>query len=83
MRDDAGYDAKLITVVEHDPQWDNAHDIDDVPIHLRNEIEHFFSIYKDLEPTKSSDVKGFEDRAAALEELRKSREAYGASAGKS
>jgi inorganic pyrophosphatase len=83
MRDDAGYDAKLITVVEHDPQWDNAHDIDDVPIHLRNEIQHFFSIYKDLEPTKSSDVKGFEDRAAALEELRKSREAYGASAGKS
>ena len=47
MRDEKGVDAKLITVLEHDPQWDDAHDIEDVPRHLRNEIAHFFSIYKD------------------------------------
>jgi inorganic pyrophosphatase len=78
MRDDKGYDAKLITVVEHDPQWDGAHDIEDVPVHLRNEIEHFFSIYKDLEPQKSSQVMGYEDRASALVELEKSRAACAA-----
>jgi inorganic pyrophosphatase len=69
MRDEKGVDAKLICVLAHDPQWDNARDIDDVPEHLRNEIAHFFSIYKDLEPEKSVEVQGFADRAAALAEL--------------
>ncbi len=69
MRDEAGLDAKLLTVLEHDPQWDDAHDIEDLPRHLLNEIEHFFSIYKDLEPEKHTEVMGFENRAAALKEL--------------
>jgi len=76
MRDEAGLDAKLLTVLEHDPQWDEAHDIDDLPRHLLNEIEHFFSIYKDLEPEKHTEVMGFEDRTAALKELEACREAY-------
>jgi inorganic pyrophosphatase len=76
MRDEAGVDAKLISVLEHDPQWDGATDIEDVPEHLRNEISHFFSIYKDLEPGKSVSVEGFNDRAAALRELETCRAAY-------
>jgi inorganic pyrophosphatase len=76
MRDEKGVDAKLISVLEHDPQWDGAGDIDDVPEHLRNEIAHFFSIYKDLEPQKSVEVQGFGDRAAALAELQSCRESY-------
>ena len=79
MRDEMGIDAKLICVLEHDPQWDGARDIDDVPKHLRNEIAHFFSIYKDLEPEKSTDVRGFEDRARALDELESCRKAHRAS----
>ena len=69
MSDEKGVDAKLICVLEHDPQWDDAHDIGDVPEHLRNEIAHFFSIYKDLEPEKSVEVQGFADRSSALAEL--------------
>jgi inorganic pyrophosphatase len=76
MRDEAGLDAKLLTVLEHDPQWDEAHDLGDLPAHLLNEIEHFFSIYKDLEPEKSVEVMGFEDRAAAVTELKACREAF-------
>jgi inorganic pyrophosphatase len=76
MRDEAGVDAKLISVLEHDPQWDQATDIEDVPEHLRNEISHFFSIYKDLEPGKSVSVEGFNDRSAALRELEACRTAY-------
>ena len=76
MHDEAGPDAKLLTVLEHDPQWDDAHDIDDVPEHLRNEIAHFFSIYKDLEPEKSVEVRGFADRSSALAELDLCRIAY-------
>jgi inorganic pyrophosphatase len=81
MRDEAGLDAKLITVLEHDPQWDGATDIGDLPAHLLNEIEHFFSIYKDLEPEKSVEVQGFEGRASALRELKECREAFGSAAG--
>jgi inorganic pyrophosphatase len=76
MRDEAGVDAKLISVLAHDPQWDGATDIEDVPEHLRNEIAHFFSIYKDLEPGKSVSVEGFDNRAAALRELEACRQAY-------
>jgi inorganic pyrophosphatase len=81
MRDEAGLDAKLLTVLEHDPQWDGAQDIEDLPPHLLNEIEHFFSIYKDLEPEKSTEVMGFENRAAAMKELAACREAYRVHAG--
>jgi inorganic pyrophosphatase len=76
MRDEKGVDAKLISVIEHDPQWDDARDIEDVPDHLRNEIAHFFSIYKDLEPQKTVQVEGYAGRTAALEELAACREAY-------
>ncbi len=76
MRDEKGVDAKLITVLAHDPQWDDARDIEDVPLHLRNEIAHFFSIYKDLEPEKSTEVEGFFDRATALAELEACRASY-------
>jgi inorganic pyrophosphatase len=79
MHDEAGPDAKLITVLEHDPQWDGAHDIGDLPPHLLSEIEHF-SIYKDLEPEKSVEVMGFENRAAALTELQTCREEFARSA---
>jgi inorganic pyrophosphatase len=66
----------LIAVLEHDPQWDEATDIEDVPLHLRNEIAHFFSIYKDLEPEKSTEVQGFTGRKEALAELDATRRAY-------
>src|SRR5580704_5472338 len=81
MRDEAGADAKLLTVLEHDPQWDGTNDIGDLPAHLLNEIEHFFSIYKDLEPEKHSEVIGFEGRDAAMKELAECREAYRVASG--
>ena len=36
-----------------------------MPRHLLNEIGHFFDIYKELEPGKSTDVRGWMDRAEA------------------
>src|SRR5271166_5504862 len=56
MRDEKGRDAKLITVLEHDPNYDRVRDLEDLPDHLLREIEHFFSIYKDLEPGKMTEV---------------------------
>jgi inorganic pyrophosphatase len=76
MKDEKGPDAKLICVLEHDPNWDHAASLDDVPAHFLAEIEHFFSIYKDLEPGKLSDTRGFEGKEAALAELAQCRERH-------
>jgi inorganic pyrophosphatase len=78
MRDEAGPDAKLITVVENDQNWDHAQDLSDLPQHLLNEIDHFFSIYKDLEPGKMSETRGFEGRDAAWRELLECQERFAA-----
>lgn len=40
-------------------------DLEDVHEHVRNEIAHFFDIYKNLEPLKSTDVRGWQDRRVA------------------
>jgi inorganic pyrophosphatase len=34
------------------------------------EIGHFFDIYKELEPGKSTDVRGWQNRAAAEQVIR-------------
>ena len=52
MEDDGGMDEKILCVPAKDKRWDHIQDINDVPEQTRNEIEHFFSHYKDLEPGK-------------------------------
>jgi inorganic pyrophosphatase len=76
MRDEAGPDAKLLTVLEHDPTRADTYDVTDLPPHLLDEIEHFFSIYKDLEPGKRTETGGFDGREAAVAELEASRERF-------
>ena len=65
MHDEHGPDAKILTVPARDPRYADIHDLGDVPGHLIAEIGHFFDIYKELEPGKSTDVRGWQDRAAA------------------
>ena len=36
-----------------DPLWAAADSLDDVPNHLLRELEHFFTVYKDLEEKKT------------------------------
>jgi inorganic pyrophosphatase len=47
-------------------------DIHDVPAELRNEIEHFFQVYKDLE-AKKTETRGFGNRAEALASIEQAR----------
>ncbi len=65
MTDDKGEDTKILTVPDSDPRWSHVADLGDVPGHLLAEIEHFFSIYKDLERKKVT-VDGFGSRQEAL-----------------
>jgi inorganic pyrophosphatase len=69
MTDDKGPDAKILCVPAGDPRWDNVSSLGDVPDFLTREIEHFFEIYKVLEPGKSSNVRGWEDVDQARAEI--------------
>jgi inorganic pyrophosphatase len=73
MEDEKGPDEKIICVPLRDPSWSEVHDIGDVPDGLRNEIEHFFQVYKDLEGNKWTKTGGYGDRAAAEKVLAASR----------
>ncbi|MBV9208178.1 MAG: inorganic diphosphatase [Actinobacteria bacterium] len=73
MEDEKGPDAKIICVPLGDPRWDEVRDLEDMASHLRSEIQHFFDVYKALEPGKSTSTAGFEGREAALGEIAASR----------
>ena len=49
MSDEKGVDDKVICVPVHDPYWNEYEELEQLPLMLRQEIEQFFSIYKDLE----------------------------------
>jgi inorganic pyrophosphatase len=65
MHDEHGPDAKILTVPAHDVRYAGISDLDDVPAFMCAEIGHFFDIYKELEPGKDSDVRGWQGRDAA------------------
>ncbi|NED99387.1 inorganic diphosphatase [Phytoactinopolyspora halotolerans] len=72
MKDEAGGDDKVLCVPADDPRKDRLTDISDVPEFDRLEIQHFFEVYKDLEPGKSVEGATWVDRAAAEAEIRDS-----------
>jgi inorganic pyrophosphatase len=76
MEDEKGQDAKVICVPFGDPRWDQVADIDDVPNLMLAEIQHFFNVYKMIEPDKESSTRGFEGLAAALAEIEAARKRY-------
>jgi inorganic pyrophosphatase len=48
-----------------DPAFERVADIHDVANELRDEIEHFFQRYKDLEPSKKTETRGWGNRSEA------------------
>ena len=47
-------DQKIIAVPNRDPRYDDVRSLDDIYAHVRREIEHFFTIYKELEGRATS-----------------------------
>lgn len=72
MEDEKGVDDKVLCVPCQDPTWNKLEVLDDLPTQLRDEIAHFFSIYKDLEQKKVK-VDGWYPREEALAEIEASR----------
>ena len=64
MSDEAGGDDKLLCVLD-DPRFEDFQELDDISQFTRDEIEHFFVHYKDLEPGKEVKAAGWGSREDA------------------
>jgi inorganic pyrophosphatase len=69
MTDEAGGDDKLICVPVADPRLEHLRDIYHMAEFDRLEVQHFFEVYKDLEPGKSVEGATWEGRDAAEREV--------------
>jgi inorganic pyrophosphatase len=82
MRDEVGTDDKIICVPVRDPTWSHIERLDDLPRQLKPEVEHFFSVYKDLEEDEV-EIGGWrplEEARRTIEEARRRENTVGATA---
>ena len=80
MTDEKGTDDKVVCVPVHDPRWNIYHDIEELPKQLRDEIHHFFTVYKDLDDDRHSEPAGWQGRAEAQREIAEAQERHRAQA---
>jgi len=76
MTDEKGGDDKVLCVPAGDPRQEHIQDISDLPEFYRLEIQHFFEVYKDLEPGKSVEGATWVGRTEAEAEIERSRRRY-------
>ena len=69
MRDEKGPDDKVLAVVATDPRMAHLNDIADVSEFELLEIQHFFEVYKELEPGKVVEAARWVGAAEALAEI--------------
>ena len=77
MEDDGGMDEKILAVpvTKLDPSYADIKEHSDLPQNLIDQIQHFFTHYKDLEKGKWVKVSGWEGSARAREIITASIEA--------
>jgi inorganic pyrophosphatase len=75
MADDKGIDHKIIGVPLTDPNWNGCETVEDLSDQLKNEIEHFFAVYKTLED-KEVEIDGWHSREAALKVIEESKQRW-------
>lgn len=75
MVDGHEQDQKILAVPTRNPRFDQIHTIDQVFPHNLREIEHFFTIYKELEG-KRTQMRGWRGPREAREVIRASRSHY-------
>jgi inorganic pyrophosphatase len=71
MLDQGVCDEKILAYATANPRFTNIESYKDVQGHILREIEHFFSVYKDLEG-KQTKVIGWKDREEAFAVIRSS-----------
>jgi inorganic pyrophosphatase len=74
MTDEKGPDDKVLAVPVNDPRLEHLRDIYHLPQFDRLEIQHFFEVYKELEPAKSVEGATWVGRAEAEHEIEAARQ---------
>ncbi len=75
MLDQGKLDDKIIGVPFGDPTYNGYTDISELPVHIFDEMRHFFSVYKSLEE-KDTVVDEVRGREAAREVILKALDSY-------
>ena len=78
MRDEAGVDPKILAVpvTKVCKQYEDVHEVEDLPSTLKESIEHFFKHYKDLDKGKWVELEGWENAEAAKKTVVEAVKAY-------
>jgi inorganic pyrophosphatase len=75
MIDGVEHDEKILAIPIRNPRFENIHTMDQVFPHIRREIEHFFSIYKELQGAQMK-MDGWGGPQEARKVITDSRTAY-------
>jgi len=73
--DENGIDEKVLAVPRSNPRFDQIHTIDQLARHVRREIEHFFTICKELEG-KRTQLRGWQGPKQARNTIADAREGF-------
>ena len=78
MEDEKGQDEKVVAVPTSDitKRYDSVQDFADLPDITRDQINHFFEHYKDLEPGKWVKIQNWGDADQAMQMIREAIERY-------
>ena len=76
MDDERGPANKVLCVPADDPRLEHLRDLNHLPEFERLEIQHFFTIYKQVEPGKRVKAGGWAGRAVAEAEIEASRRRF-------
>jgi inorganic pyrophosphatase len=75
MEDSGDPDHKVVAVPSRDRRWAGIQDVDDLDEHLKQEVEHFFRVYKELEGSKTAAL-GWRTAGETEQIVAAAREAY-------
>ena len=76
MRDNGAMDDKILEIPFGDPMFNGYSALSDLPAHISNEISHFFSVYKHLEPDTNAEVDSVHGREEAITVIMEAFAAY-------
>ena len=75
MIDNGHKDEKIIAIPFDDPNYNQFKSLEDLPVHLFEEMRHFFSVYKSLE-NKDTAVDEVRSREEAVKVIRSALDQY-------
>ncbi len=75
MVDQNYLDEKIIAIPFGDPAYREYGDVEDLPAHIRDEMVHFFKVYKELEGKKTA-VQSITGKREAVEKIKECIEVF-------